>query len=75
MGCASGTLPLLLLLAVLAADAFYLPGLTPTNFCRKEVKNTLSEADKNKCKVTCHHHLLMLFHVKCVCVCVCVFSV
>lgn len=41
-----------LLLVSLLADAFYLPGLAPTNFCRKEVKDALEEKDKNKCKVS-----------------------
>lgn len=40
-----------LLYTCLVVEAFYLPGLAPTNFCREEIKKDLEAKEKNKCKV------------------------
>ncbi len=41
-----------LLFACLLVDAFYLPGLAPTNFCRKEIQDGFGDEGKKKCKVS-----------------------
>lgn len=41
-----------LLLTSLLVDAFYLPGLAPTNFCTKTRQKSLSESNQQKCKVS-----------------------
>ena len=46
------TVVLGLLWTCLLVDAFYLPGLAPTNFCRKEIQDAFGEAGKKKCKVS-----------------------
>ena len=45
---ADNTRLFIVLLAVLSAEAFYLPGLRPTNFCKQDVKDRDPKAD---CKV------------------------
>lgn len=46
----SGVLVWVLLVSLVMVDAFYLPGLAPTNFCRKEIKK--ESENKDKCKVS-----------------------
>ncbi len=41
-----------LLFTCLLVDAFYLPGLAPTNFCEEEIRKALSEKEQKKCKVS-----------------------
>ena len=41
----------IIFLMALVVNGFYLPGLVATNFCAKEVKMTVKDAN---CKVCCH---------------------